>query len=345
MKKLLAITLAVILSLAVPMTAMAADIDTEAVVGGSGNSPYVCAKFETPDHDEDMMGTQIEPIAGEKRVVKFYVVIGDSNGVDDLSAAYIKVYHPDGEFKFQLDAIRPDWTLIPYDDGLIDMDGDCTGETTVPVALDMLDAQGRITYGDDPVRGVTMTLDMLKYDLEHGKQLLVELVGEMDYCQPSGDYRVEAIAVDQGGKAGTLENSFFYFSIVALRCDFDRINWGSVNVNQWNVLYGDEDLETPSKPTIHNIGNDDAKIELHFTEMTGQNFGKKIIDFDASMLGGHIELVACTAEVITDDAGEPVTLPPCTPTQIDFSVHPPTGTPEDTYMGQMTITIMHLVDP
>jgi len=340
MKKILAVTLAIVLTLAPTLTVMAADIDTEAVVGGSGNSPYVCAKFETPDHSDDL-GTQIDPIPGEKRVVKFYVVIGDSNGVDDLSAAYIKVYHPDATFKFQLDAIRPDWGVIPYD-GLIDMDGDCEGETTVPVALDELEAQGRITYGFDPVRGVDMTLDMLKYDLDHGKQLLVELVGEMDYCQPSGDYTVEAIAVDQGGKAGILRNLFFYTSIVALRCDFDRISWGSVNVNQWNVLYGDDDMTTGTKPTVHNIGNDPAKIELHFTEMTGQNFGKKIVDFDASMLGGHIELEACTPMVITDAAGAPVMLPPCTPTQIDFSVHPPLGTPEDTYMGTMTITIMHL---
>jgi len=344
MKKILAVALAIVLALASTLTVMAATVPTEAVVGGSGNSPYVCAKFETPDHNEDMEGTQIDPEAGEQRVVKFYVVIGDSNGVDDLSAAYIKVYHPDGSFKFQLDAIRPDWTVIPYG-GLIDMDGDCTGETLVPDALDMLDAQNRIAYGFDPVRGVVMTLDTLKYDLEHDKQLLVELVGEMDFCQPSGDYRVEAIAVDQSGKSGTLDNYFFYFSIVALRCDFTSINWGSVNVTQWNVLYGDEDMSTPTKPTIHNIGNDDAKIELHFTEMTGDNIGKTITDFDASMLGGYIELVACTPMVIMDAAGEPVILPPCTPTQIDFSVHPPAGTPEDTYRGEMTITIMHLVDP
>jgi len=342
MKRILAFTLAIILTLASTLTVMAADMDTEAVVGGSGNSPYVCAKFETPDHSDEP-GTQIEPVAGDMRVVKFYVVIGDSNGVDDLSAAYVKVYHPDGSFKYQLDAIRPDWTMIPYD-GLIDMDGDCMGETPVPEALNMLEEQGRITYGFDPVRGAMMTLDTLKYDIEHGKQLLIELVGEMHYHQPSGDYTVEAIAVDQNGKAGTLENTFYYISIVALRCDFTRISWGNVNVCQWNVLYGDEDLSTPTKPTIQNIGNDPAKIELHFTEMTGDNFGKKIRDFDATMLSGHIELAACTPAVITDDADEPVMLPSCTPTQIDFSVHPPTGTPEDTYRGTMTIIIEHLED-
>jgi hypothetical protein len=340
MKKILAVTLALVLALTSTLTAMAATMDTEAVVGGSGSAPYVCAKFETPDHDP-ADGTQIEPVPGATRTVKFYVVIGDPNGIDDISAAYVKVYHPDGSFKFQLDAIKPGWTVIPYT-GMIDMDGDCMGDTPVPDALDALDAQSRIAYGFDPVRGATMTLATLKYDLEHDKQILVELVGEMDYHQPSGDYKVEAIAVDMGGKSGTLENLFFYISIVALRCDFTKISWGTVNVCQWNVLYGDEDLSTPTKPTIQNIGNDPAKIELHFSEMVGTNFGKKILDFDASMLGGHIELVACTPKVIADAAGAPVMLPACTPTQIDFSVHPPTGTPEDVYKGTMTITILHL---
>ena len=345
MKKImLAIFLAVVVSL-VPTIAVAATFPTEAVVGGgTGSPPYVCAKFETPDHDSTANGTQIAPVPGSMRSVKFYVVVGDPNSVDDVSAVYIKVYHPDGSLKYQLDAIRPDWTVIPYG-GMIDMDGDCTGNTTVPDALAALDAENRITYGYDPVRGATMALDTLMYDLENGKQFLVELVGEMDYHQPAGDYRVEAIVVDQSGESGILENTFNYLSIVALRCDFTKINWGGVNVGQWNVLYGDADMTTPTKPTIQNIGNDPAKIELHFTEMVGQNYGKKITAFDADMLGGHIELVACTPMVIKNGAGEDVELPPCTPTQIDFSVHPATGTPEDTYLGEMTITIMHLAGP
>ena len=340
MKKLLAIILAVMLSLAVPMTVLAATIDTEAVVGGSGSAPYVCAKFETPDHSP-ADGTQIEPVPGGKRLVKFYVVVGDPNGINDVAAVYIKVYHPNGTFKFQLDAIKPGWTVIPYS-GMVDMDGDCSGDTAVPDALDLLDAEKRITYGFDPVRGAMMELDTLKYDLSNGKQFLVELRGEMDSHQPAGDYTVEAIVVDGGGKSSTLKNMFYYISIVALRCDFTRISWGNVNVCQWNVLYGDEDLGTSTKPTVQNIGNDPSQIELHFTEMLGNNFGKTIEEFDASMLGGHIELVACTPKVIMDGAGAPIMLPPCTPTQIDFSVHPPTGTPEDTYKGEMTITIQHL---
>jgi hypothetical protein len=339
-KRFLVISLAFVLALTLTMPVFADEVDTEATVGGSGSAPYVCAKFETPD-DDPAADTQILPVPGGQKTVKFYVVCGDPNGIPDLSAVYIKVYEIDGvTLKFQLDAIKPAWTVIPWT-GLVDMDGDCTGETPVPQALDELEAQGRITYGFDPVRGVNMDLGLLKYDIEHGKQILVELVGEMDYHQPAGQYKVEAIVVDQGGKTGTLLNAFEYISIVALRIDFAAINWGTVNVSQWNVLYGDSDMGTPSKPTIQNIGNDPAKIELHATEMLGDVFQKKISDFDADMLGGHVEFPACTPTVITDVTGIPVELPPCTPTQMDFSVHPPDGTPEDVYRGKMDITILH----
>jgi hypothetical protein len=339
MRKLLFVSLAFVLALSLSIPVIAADVDTKAVVGGSGSAPYVCAKFETPDDRADP-DTQIEPIPGGMKTVKFYVVCGDPNGVPDISAVYIKVYElDDTTLKFQLDAIEPNWTVIPWS-GMVDMDGDCTGETPLPTALDQLEAQDRITYGFDPVRGEQMDLDKLKYDLEHGKQQLVELVGEMHYHQPAGDYLVEAIVVDEGGKTGTLENRFKYISIVALKIDFALIDWGTVNVNQWNILYGDSNMGTPTKPTVQNIGNDPAKLELTATEMLGQTFQKVITEFDAYMLGGHVEFPANTPTIIEDAAG-PVLLPPCTPTQIDFSVHPPSGTPEDLYEGDMNITILH----
>lgn len=343
MKRVVTIIVVVvsILALTLPSVAMAADVDTEAVVGGSGSAPYVCAKWETPDDRPLVPNTQIEPNPGTTKTVKFYVVVSDPNGIDDVAAVYIKTYHPDGSFKYQLDAIRPTWTLINWG-GLIDMNGDCVGETSVPTALDQLDAQGRITYGFDPVRGATMTLDTLKYDLQNNKQILVELKGVMDYHQPAGLYTVEAIVVDQGGKSGVLRNLFEYLSIVALKIDFTKINWGSVNVNAWNVLFGDEDMGTPTKPTVQNIGNDPSKLQLRCTDMLGMNFFKKISRFDAKMRGGYVEFDANTNTIIVDPVtGNPVLLPPCTPTQIDFSVHPPVGTPEDVYQGTMTLTILH----
>jgi len=330
MKKLIMLVLALtlVLSLCVTYAAAAEEVDTTAKVGGTGSAPFICAKWETPDHDP-APGTQIMPVPGDMRTVKFYVVVGDPNGVADIASVDVTVRYPDGTEKYQLRAVRPAWTVIPWG-GLVDMDGDCTGDTAVDVAMAELDAQGRITYGP------SQSLSSVLYDLEHGKQLLVELVGEMDYHQPSLDYTVEAFGTDAGGNSGDiLTNYFFYISIVALRIDFTIIDFGTVNVCEWNIVYGDADMTTPARPTVQNIGNDPAQIVLHATPMVGAVQGKTIEDFDAELLGEHVEFVACTDMVI------PAILPPCTPTQIDFSVHPPYGTPQDTYNGTMTITIIH----
>jgi hypothetical protein len=332
MKKIIALVLALVLVLsftAVPVLAETEKVvDTEAMIGGSGSPPFICAKWETPDHDP-APGTQISPVPGGMRTVKFYVVVGDPNGVDDIASVDVTVRYPDGTEKYQLRAIRPTWTVIPWD-GLIDMDGDCTGDTPVNVAMTELDAQGRITFG------LNQSLSSVLYDLEHGKQLLIELVGEMGSHQPSCDYTVEAFGTDGGGNSGAiLRNTFFYMSIVALKIDFTKINWGTVNVCEWNVLYGDADMMTPARPTVRNIGNDPACLVLHASPMVGKVQGKEIEDFDVDLLGEHVEFKACTDTMI------PAILPPCTPTQIDFSVHPPYGTPQDTYTGTMSITIVH----
>ena len=351
MKKVAGILVALVLVLGLaggPALAIEeATVDTKASVGGSGSPPFICAKFETPDHDP-AAGTQILPIPEGKRMVKFYVIVGDPNGVDDIASVDVTVRYPDGTEKFQLRAVRPTWKLIPWG-GLIDMDGDCTGETSIPDALAALAAQGRITFGPD------QNLASVLYDLEEGKQLLIELVGEMDYHQPSCDYTVEAVATDAGGATGApLVNTFFYISIVALKIDFTMIDWKTVNIDAWNYVLGDADMATPGRPTIQNVGNDPAKIQLLASALTGAAFGKKIEDFDAEMdrkdpatgaiiQEGRVEFKAGVPTVITElaDPATAVMLPPCTPTQIDFSLHPPYGTVADTYSGTMTITILH----
>ncbi|MDD4876466.1 MAG: hypothetical protein PHQ86_04970 [Dehalococcoidales bacterium] len=330
MKKLIAVSLALalVLSLGVSYTVVADEVVTNATVGGSGSAPFICAKWETPDHDP-APGTQIMPVPGDARIVKFYVVVGDPNGVDDIASVDVTVRYPDGTEKYQLRAIRPTWTQIPWG-GLVDMDGDCTGETDITTAMNSLNAQGRITFGPG------QTLSQVLYDIEHGKQLLIELVGEMDYHQPSCDYTVQAFGTDGGGNSGEIvSNTFFYISIVALRIDFNTINFGTVNVDDWNILYGDADMSTPARPTVWNIGNDPAHIMLHATPMIGAVQGKPIEDFDAFMLGERVEFKAGVDTII------PSILPPCTPTQIDFSLHPPYGTPQDSYSGTMTISILH----
>ena len=360
MKKLLSILIALVVTLALIAVPVIADpgeeetVDTGAVVDGGGNPPFICCKFETPDHDT-AKGTQVLPKANGNRKMKFYVVVGDHNSIADIASVDVSVKYDENTEKFQLRAIKGEasWVVIPWT-GMIDTTGNCTGDTPVPDALADLDSQDRIAYGPGQDLGTVL------YDLENEKQILVELPGLMDSHQPSQDYIVEARATDMGG-ATTPEpvtNTFFYMSIVALKIDFATvgIQWNGVNICQWNYLLGDEDLGTPLRPTVKNVGNDVAMLEVHATALTGTEFGKTIEEFDAEMdeknpetgaiiTRGRIEFLACEPTVITrEDAGyetEPVKLIPCHPTQLDLSVHPPTGTIADTYVGNMTLKVLH----
>jgi len=356
MKKLLSILIALVVTLAlvaVPVIANGEEtVDTGATVDGGGSPPFICCKFETPDHDPDASGTQVLPVADAQRMMKFYVVAGDPNSVDDIASVDVTVRYPDGTEKFQLRAIKgtDSWVEIPWD-GLIDMDGDCSGDIPMSEALPELDSQGRIAYGDG------QSLSTVLYDLRYRKQIMLELVGYMDCHQPSVIYTVEAVATDMGGGTSpAVTNTFFYMSIVAMQIDFDTVGvqWDGVNINQWNYLLGDEDMTTTARPTVKNVGNDDAMLMVHATALTGVVNGKKIEDFDAEMdeknpeTGdiihfGRIEFPACENWVITEEGypDTPIKLIPCHPTQLDFSVHPPTGTIADTYVGTMTLTILH----
>ena len=369
MKKLISILIAVVVTLALVAVPVLADLDEEevvttgAVVDGGGNPPFICCKFETPDHDT-ADGTQVLPRADKDRKMKFYVVVGDFNDIDDIASVDVTVSYPDvdpwfGEEKFQLRAVKGEdsWVVIGWD-GLIDMDGNCTGETPVEEAITQLDAENRIAYG------VGQDLGTVLYDLEWEKQILVELPGEMDCHQPSVDYTVQAVASDMGGNTTPIleavTNTFFYMSIVALRVDFTEVQWNGVNIDQWNMLLGDEDLGTPLRPTVKNVGNDVGMLQIEATPLLGSVHGKTIVDFDAEMdekdplthaivTNGRIEFEAETPTIITrEDVGyetEPVKLIPCMPTQLDLSVHPPVGTMSDTYTGSMTLTVLHHPNP
>jgi hypothetical protein len=359
MRKSLRVLIALLVALAllaVPVIANAGEeetVPTGAVVDGGGSPPFICCKFETPDHDP-ADGTQVLPVADGARVMKFYVVVGDPNSIDDIASVDVTVKYDSVTEKFQLRAIRgtASWVVIPWG-GMIDMDGDCTGDTDIETAMTQLDAENRIAYGPGQDLGTVL------YDLEYGKQILVELPGEMDCHQPSQDYIVEARATDMGGATSDpVTNLFFYMSIVALQIDFTEVQWNGVNICQWNYLLGDENMATPLRPTVKNVGNDDAMLMVHATALTGATHGKTIEEFDCEMdeknwetgaikENGRIEFPACENWIITQEGnpGNPIHLDPCHPTQIDFSVHPPTGTIADTYTGTMTLTILHYSSP
>ena len=346
----LVVTLAL---LAVPVIANGeSTVDTGASVNGGGTPPEICCKFETPDHDPDLAGTQVLPVADGQRMMKFYVVAMDTNDNDTIASVDVTVKYPNGDEKFQLRAIKgtDSWKQIMWD-GDIDMDGDCTGDTAMSVALPDLDSQGRIAYGPG------MDLTSVLYDLRYDKQIMLELVGYMDCHQPAVVYTVEAVATDDGGSTSSpVINTFDYLSIVALQIDFDTVGvqWEGVEIAQWNYLLGDENMATPERPTVKNVGNDPAMLMVNATPLVGVVNGKTIELFDAELdekdettgditKWGRIDFPADEDWVITDKdyPTTPIILPPCHPTQLDLSVHPPAGILQDTYVGSMTLTILH----
>jgi hypothetical protein len=356
MRKVLAIILTMVLVLggtALPVLAGDADVSTSATIDGGGSPPFICAKWETPDWDETTQGVQVMPNPGTSKDMKFYVVAGDPNGIDDIAAIDVTVRYDDGTEKFQLRAIKGSWTQIPWG-GLVDLDGDCSGETDVETAMTQLDAAGSIAYG------AGMDLGKVLYDLRYEKQILIELAGTMDFHQPSMHYTVEVVATDEGGDTGDpVTNTFFLESIVALFIDFDTagINWQTVNVNTWNYLLGDEDLTTSARPTVRNIGNDPGMLMVEADPMIGVTAGKEIDDFDVEMeekdeqgnvtKSGRIEFDSTEQAIVTVQGSslEPIKLEPCRPTQIDFSLHPPFGSLQDTYTGKIYLTILHYQNP
>jgi hypothetical protein len=342
-----------------------ADVPSQAVVGGSATPPYICAKFETPDHSVDD-GTQISPIAGGTRMVNFYVVAGHPSDLSKITRIDVTVFKPspDGSEKYQLTATKDAtgiWSGVKnYPDGTshpvltrqvlwgdrIDMNADCDTEDTedlvVDGALNQLDAEGRIVYGMDHL-GNQYDLASVKFDLKNVKQIMIEIKGEMDYHQVSGDYRVEAVATDDQGNTGIpLVNFFEYLSIVSLRIDFTAVNWGSITAGEPSYILGDANIvTTPLRPTVQNMGNDPAEIWLHYTTMTNQN-GKTIEMFDGRLgAGDWTDCPVSTPTVLMNADGTKTELAPCTPTQIDFSIHPPDTTQGGTYTGEVTIGINH----
>jgi hypothetical protein len=256
----------------------------------------------------------------------------------------------DGSFKYEL-------PLDPVDKGLI------------------YDGSGNV-IGYEPGKGVDKFIkayeanlvtiaagfdyDDIIYELEKCTAKIYMAVGELEYHQPCGNYRVVARAQDQhSNQAVPLENCMTYVCMQAMRIDFTSISYGDVMLSNEKWITGDLVFETPGptppvKPTVHNIGNMPLKVKIKQDDM-GFGFlgtspttyqgstpptygiGKQStwnVVFDARIGSNPADemyfdpccvksgnLTACTAVVVT----LPTVLMPCTPQEMDFSIHAKKG--------------------
>lgn len=327
MKKsmLLLMIVAFVLMSAPAMAQPVPPVVTKAEITGAGGDPYVLVKWEGPDMDAGSPGIQIVPNPagplpgqGGKTQIDVWAVVSDPNGIADLSDVFFDIYHPDGTFKLQIH-MQP----VPCEEAV-----ELFGEAW---------SMGWI----QPCDGCPWTLEEIAWMLDCNK-LQAQLwhgVWEYEIHQMDGWYNTCVTAVDSDGGTGSCCNADTeIISIVQLGLDFSEVNWGQIKPSVPKWVAGD-DIFSPGdgKPTVWNQGNNLASLRVHNSALVGSQWGKLITDFDVRLLGQTENYVA--SEWVTLFGP----LIPCTPVQIEFSVHAPYGTPKDTYMGEIDLEIIHEV--
>jgi hypothetical protein len=280
------------------------------------------------DADDDPLtpGMQMHPNINnlpEARLIEYWAAADDANGLADIASVWVDVYHPDGSFKYQVD-------LLPVDCSEIGWFDDSQSPTVIEIHEPLLAAidTGQMTWEE---------AEDLVTRCYKGEKLVFKGHGDLHTHQPIGLYLVQAFAVDFGGAlSAPLENLFEVLPITYLNIDFSPsgIDWGEMKPGIQRVVSGDEDLATPNKPTVKNGGNVPLFLGLHFTKLEKVGDPSKIVDtFDAKLMGQMIDPIPASVWVWFDL----VQLPPCTPKQLDLSVHPPLKLPPGDYVGTLDV--------
>jgi hypothetical protein len=174
--------------------------------------------------------------------------------------------------------------------------------------------------------------------------------------EPCGTYKVVATAVAAGGNFESLTNFFNVICNVNLQTDFSAVNWGVI-VPGFPGDVGGDLIWGNGAPTIANGNNAAMGVTIEYGPMTSTNFqGKVIDDFDVAFgrSSSNLNRIGYTSPHI--QAGQVVDLSRVNGTpapagqlnaswvlcanelgKIDFSIHPETGLPNDTYTGTLTL--------
>jgi len=323
--------------------------------GGDPNAPIIKVKWE---YDEDVFVTdydpndppacfyhdaapciphlQVKPIIGETVTVGYYAVVTSPLGVDPdpnglgYISVYADVWHPDLQFKYQIELTPVGW---------------CT-QTQTYYKSSALSAWSHVISCHDDLIMVndgwasnlppgTNWADDVYDELNEEVALLYYVNAEISYCQPGGHYYVGATAFDKlGHQAEYLYNSYWYIPTSAVEIDFTQVDYSPVHVGTRKVVGGDQDMATPNKPTVRNIGNTPVQLDVEQNDMQfGQTGSQWNVHFDARMGANGVYVYYDPLSV----ARIPGTLPLCTLEKLDFSILVDKASTGYTYTGWMKI--------
>jgi hypothetical protein len=287
MKKILAIVIAVMVTLLLAVPAFA-DIPTDVTVTeGQGEPPIIKCKWETPDNgdsDHSIPGTQIlPPLKWEKNItVGYYAVVTDPMGLANVAAVYSDVFHPDvepwcGSFKYQIQ-------LQKVED--------------IAQGLAMFNS----AWSMDLVALNGYTQADIIHELEQGSAAvyMIEYEQGLWYEQPAGDYTVIIKAVNLQNKEQTFTNTFEYVEMSGVEADFTAFTYGPVIPGVHKQVNGDTTFDeakpmaghgTTNGATVRNVGNCLANVTIYQEDLinsaTGLSLGKTgedwNVEFDARL--------------------------------------------------------------
>jgi hypothetical protein len=112
--------------------------------------------------------------------------------------------------------------------------------------------------------------------------------------------------------------------------DKSAIDWGRITPGTNKTLLGDTDTSS-AKPTLSNSGDSAAYVQLTFFPLIGTTTKAQITTFAVKFKGESLQVKAGTAVCLKGQ------LQPGEKAPIDFILEPPTGTPDDTYSGTLSI--------
>jgi hypothetical protein len=288
MKKLIVLTLTVImvLSLVAPSIALAGT--TSVNIESGDELPIVKCKWEQlpcAPYDDDVYtpGLQVDPplVAGAKRPILYYAVVTHPKGVANIQRVDADVYHPDGSPEPYGPSVMGGVIQMPYFKYEIPLEYKCTGDEAEAIVS--------AAYGMDLITfSADYDITEVLHELDKGTAELWVGCAAIDYEQPAGDYKVYVFAADAVDLSEPLMNTWTYVPMCGVEVDFTGIDFGATNLNVEKMIAGDTDWDDPAginNATVRNVGNVWTAVQVTFDDML---FGKDYyenwnVQFDARM--------------------------------------------------------------
>ncbi len=199
------------------------------------------------------------------------------------------------------------------------------------------------TFGFDPAQ-IKYTYDEIcaaDGELQKETAAVYCTTKDLSYEDPSGSYKVWAVAQDKVGLNGILENTFTYQAVTAFETDFDKIGYGPVKLATEKIISGDLNWDlvlNSGKASVRNVGNTRLAMRVQQDDMDfGQTDGAYNVSYKARV-GSSASWATYTPSVLKTLVNE---LDLSELDEMDFSItiskFPPTHV-GDIYEGDMTLS-------